>query len=162
MSVTIRPATVDDRESIRRILVSTAIFRDDEISAALELLDRGLNVPRTDDFSVIVAAGTGKDSSTVHGYVLYGPMPKAEGVFDLYWIAVDPARQGQGIGGLLLRFTEQEVRRQNGRLLLIETSSRESYAPTMRFYTHSGYEEVSRVKDFHRIEDDKVILGKHL
>lgn len=162
MSLTIRPATSDDRESIHGTLVSTAIFRDDEIAAALELLDRWIEHPEKEEFTVMVAAADGTDGSAVHGYVLYGPVPKAEGVFDLYWIAVDPAHQGQGIGGLLLRFTEQDVRRRNGRLLLIETSSRESYEAAMRFYRQSGYEEISRIKDFYRIEDDKVIFSKYL
>jgi GNAT superfamily N-acetyltransferase len=53
----------------------------------------------------------------------------AEGVWDLYWIAVDPKHQGQGLGQVLLRFVENEVRRQSGRMLLIETSSKRSYAP---------------------------------
>jgi ribosomal protein S18 acetylase RimI-like enzyme len=85
-----------------------------------------------------------------------------EGVYDLYWIAVDPKRQGQGFGQMLLRFVENEVRRQSGRMLLIETSSKRSYAPTIRFYQQAGYREISRIKDFYRIEDDKVVFCKHL
>ena len=39
--------------------------------------------------------------------------------------------------------------------------SKESYASTMRFYERSGYDEISRIKDFYRIEDDKVVeIGK--
>jgi ribosomal protein S18 acetylase RimI-like enzyme len=98
----------------------------------------------------------------VQGYVCYGPTPHTDGVFDLYWIAVDPKQQGQGIGQLLLRFVENEVRRQRGRMLLIETSSKESYAPTIRFYERSGYEEISRIKDFYRLANDKVVYCKKL
>jgi hypothetical protein len=47
-------------------------------------------------------------------------------------------------------------------MLLIETSSKESYAPTIRFYQRSGYDEISRIKDFYRIEDDKVVFCKKL
>jgi ribosomal protein S18 acetylase RimI-like enzyme len=102
------------------------------------------------------------DGAEVQGYVCHGPTPLTDGVFDLYWIAVDPKRQGQGIGQLLLRFVENEVRRKRGRMLLIETSSKESYASTMRFYERSGYDEISRIKDFYRIEDDKVVYCKKL
>jgi len=98
----------------------------------------------------------------VQGYVCYGPTPRTEGVFDLYWIAVEPSRQGQGFGQLLLKFVENEVRRQNGRMLLIETRSRQSFAPTIRFYQRSGYDEISRIKDFYRIEDDKIVMCKRL
>ena len=47
-------------------------------------------------------------------------------------------------------------------MLLIETSSKESYGPTLRFYQRSGYDEISRIKDFYRIEDDKVVFCKKL
>ena len=77
-------------------------------------------------------------------------------------MAAAQQQQGQGIGQLLLRFVENEVRRQRGRMLLIETSSKESYASTMRFYERSGYDEISRIKDFYRIEDDKVVFCKKL
>jgi ribosomal protein S18 acetylase RimI-like enzyme len=83
-------------------------------------------------------------------------------VYDLYWIAVDPKHQGQGLGQLLLRFVENEVKKHAGRMLLIETSSKRSYAPTIRFYQQAGYHEISRIKDFYRIEDDKVVFCKHL
>jgi len=57
---------------------------------------------------------------------------------------------------------ENEVRRQGGRMLLIETSSRRSNASTLRFYQRAGYHEISRIKDFYRIEDDKVVLSRTL
>ena len=47
-------------------------------------------------------------------------------------------------------------------MLLIETSSKQSYAPTLRFYQRSGYDEISRIKDFYRIECDKVVFCKKL
>ena len=63
---------------------------------------------------------------------------------------------------MLLRFVENEVKKERGRMLLIETSSKESYSSTLRFYERSGYEEISRIKDFYRIEDDKVVFCKRL
>jgi ribosomal protein S18 acetylase RimI-like enzyme len=155
----IRPAAAADRERIREILVATARFSGQEVGWAMELVD-------------LVLAGTKKNEYEAHviedavrrvlGYVLFGPTPMAEGVFDLYWIAVDPQRQGTGVGQLLLRFVESEVRRRDGRMLLIETSSKRSYAPTLRFYQRAGYREISRIKDFYRIEDDKVVFSKNL
>jgi ribosomal protein S18 acetylase RimI-like enzyme len=156
--VNIRPVAVSDRERIQEILVATARFTRQEIGWAMELVDLILQRPLREDYVAHVLDEGGR----VHGYVLYGPTPMADGVFDLYWIAVDPARQGQGLGQLLLRFVENEVRRQSGRMLLIETSSKRSYAPTLRFYQEAGYREISRIKDFYRIEDDKVVFSKSL
>ncbi|MEA2163250.1 MAG: hypothetical protein QOK37_1377 [Thermoanaerobaculia bacterium] len=159
----IRPAESRDRARIHEILIATARFTDVEIRDAMELVDNAENEREKGEYIVHVleepAAGPKR---MIQGYVCYGRTPLTDGVFDLYWIAVDPKQQGQGIGQLLLRFVENEVRRQRGRMLLIETSSKESYAPTVRFYERSGYEEISRIKDFYRIEDDKVVYCKKL
>ena len=156
----IRPAEARDRERIHEILVATAHFTEEEVSCAMELVDKAHDEPEKGDYFVHVADEP--DGGQVHGYVCHGPTPLTDGVFDLYWIAVDPKEQGQGIGQLLLRFVENEVRRKRGRMLLIETSSKESYASTMRFYERSGYDEISRIKDFYRIQDDKVVYCKKL
>ncbi len=152
----IRAAAPSDRGRIHQLLVSTARFTRQEIGWAMELVDLVLGGKPEYEAYVIEPGGT------VQGYVLFGPTPMAEGVWDLYWIAVDPKHQGQGLGQLLLRFVENEVRRQAGRMLLIETSSKRSYAPTVRFYQRAGYREISRIKDFYRIEDDKVVFSKNL
>lgn len=157
----IRPAEPKDRSRIREILVATARFTDDEIRAAVELVDHSLDDgARSEYLTYVLEAPESGPGRMVQGYVTYGATPKTEGVFDLYWIAVDPRHQGQGFGQLLLRFVENEVRRQRGRMLLIETSSKDSYAPTLRFYQRSGYDEISRIKDFYRIECDKIVFSK--
>jgi ribosomal protein S18 acetylase RimI-like enzyme len=153
----IRPAAHSDRERIREILVATARFTRQEVGWAMELVDLVLDHPERREYSVWVL-----DDQGVQGYVCWAPTPLTEGVFDLYWIAVDPKRQGQGLGQMLLKFVENEVRKQSGRMLLIETSSKRSYAPTVHFYQRAGYREISRIKDFYRIEDDKVVFCKNL
>jgi ribosomal protein S18 acetylase RimI-like enzyme len=159
----IRPAEARDRDRIHEILVATARFTEEEVRCAMELVDEAHEQPEKGDYIVhVLEEPESGPRKMVQGYVCYGPTPLTDGVFDLYWIAVDPKRQGQGIGQLLLRFVENEVRRQRGRMLLIETSSKESYAATLRFYERSGYDEISRIKDFYRIEDDKVVYCKKL
>jgi len=159
----IRPAEARDRGRIEEILIATAHFTEEEVRCAMELVDQSQEHPEKGEYVVhVLEEPDSGPKKAVQGYVCYGPTPLTDGVFDLYWIAVDPKQQGQGIGQLLLRFVENEVRRQRGRMLLIETSSKESYASTMRFYERSGYEEISRIKDFYRIEDDKVVYCKKL
>jgi GNAT superfamily N-acetyltransferase len=46
----------------------------------------------------------------------------SDGVWDLGWIGVHPSQQGKGYGKLLLQFVEGIVKKNNARLLLIETS----------------------------------------
>jgi ribosomal protein S18 acetylase RimI-like enzyme len=159
----IRPADPQDRERIHEILVAVARFTEEEIRCAMDLVDQALDQPERGEYLVhVLEEPESGPKKAVQGYVCFGATPLTDGVFDLYWIAVDPRRQGQGFGQLLLRFVENEVRRQRGRMLLIETSSKESYGPTLRFYQRSGYDEISRIKDFYRIEDDKVVFCKKL
>jgi ribosomal protein S18 acetylase RimI-like enzyme len=159
----IRPVVPADRLRIEEILISTARFTSQEVGWAMELVDQSLHLGDRSEYAVhVLEEPDSGPSRAVQGYVCYAPTPLTEGVFDLYWIAVDPHRQGQGIGQVLLRFVENEVRRRDGRMLLIETSSKRSYAPTIRFYQRAGYHEISRIKDFYRIEDDKVVFCKYL
>ena len=157
----IRAVTASDRNRIFEILTATAMFTDDEIAAAMMQVDKCLSDGGRGDYVVHVAEHRDAPSS-VAGFTSYGPTPKAEAVYDLYWIAVDPAFHGRGIGQELLRFVEGEVRAHTGRMLLIETSSRESYRRTQQFYEEFGYEEISRIKDFYRVQHDKVIYCKRL
>ncbi len=159
----IRSATIADRPRIHEILLATALFSRQEVGWAMELVDLAAAHPEKREYEahVLEEPGEGPDQK-VQGYVVFGATPMTEGVFDLYWIAVDPKRHREGLGQLLLRFVENEVRRQAGRMLLIETSSKHSYEPTIRFYRRAGYGEISRIKDFYRIEDDKVVFCKNL
>ena len=159
----IRPAEPKDRDRIHEILVSTARFTEEEVLCAIDLVDQSLEDPEKGEYLVhVLEEPDSGPRRMVQGYVNFGATPLTDGVFDLYWIAVDPKQQGQGFGQLLLRFVENEVRRQNGRMLLIETSSKETYGSTIRFYERSGYSEISRIKDFYRVEDDKIVYCKRL
>ena len=44
----------------------------------------------------------------------------------------------------------------------IEARSRRGYEATIRFYQQAGYEQISKIKDFYRIEDDKLVFSKQL
>ena len=83
-------------------------------------------------------------------------------VFDLYWIAVDPRKQEKGIGKDLLEHAEEFVKNSNGRWLLIETSSKESYRKTRNFYLRNYYSKVAEIKDFYSENDHLIIFGKYL
>src|SRR5512141_1514121 len=102
----IRPMERIDRERIHEILVSTARFTEEEVGWAMAQVDEAIQLPDKKDYIVHVL----EDEGAVQGYVCFGPTPKTVGVWDLYWIAVDPKRQGQGIGAMLLQFVETQVR----------------------------------------------------
>jgi ribosomal protein S18 acetylase RimI-like enzyme len=157
-TVRIRRAAAGDRERMAAILIGTGRFTERETTWALELVDAALSPGGSEYEAVVLEDG----AATVQGWALFGPTPRSEGVYDLYWIAVERDQQRRGYGRALLHHVEEDVLSRNGRMLLIETSSKETYAPTVRFYEQAGYREISRIKDFYRIEDDKLVFSRNL
>jgi ribosomal protein S18 acetylase RimI-like enzyme len=155
--LTIRKMTATDRPAVQEILVQTGMFTAAELDVAMELIDIFLERQDQKDYYIYVAENERKE---VVGYVCYGPTPATEGTFDLYWIAVSPAHQQQGVGKKLLLFTEQEVVRQNGRMIIIETSSQAKYRPTQDFYLRNHYRVEAQIADFYRVGDDRMIFVK--
>jgi ribosomal protein S18 acetylase RimI-like enzyme len=102
------------------------------------------------------------DDESVAGYACFGPHPLTEGTYDLYWIAVDPAARGRGIGHALLSHSEREVCARGGRMLLIETSNTPTYAAARALYGSGGYHVEACVHDFYAPGDDLLIYAKLL
>lgn len=155
-----RPLRRADRGPLLDLLAATGAFSPEEVDVALELIDLGLGDPPSRDYLFRVAASD--DDARVLGYACWGQVPLTEGVYDLYWIAVDPRAQGGGIGRRLMDDAEADVRARGGRMVLVETAGKPSYAATRAFYERIGYREVARIADFYRVGDDKVIYGKTL
>lgn len=132
------------------------MFRPDEVAIALELLDDSL---AGDDAYRFLGAYTGDE---LVGYACWGPTPGTQGTADLYWIVVDPAQQGQGVGTDLLRAVEATLVADQARLLVVETSSRAEYAPTRAFYERRGYAPAARLPGYYAPGDDLVIYLKDL
>ena len=69
--------------------------------------------------------------------------------------------QARGIGSKLLKYSEEQIQKANGRLYLIETSSLPQYEQTRKFYLKHGYEQHAVLKDYYADGDDMVIFRKH-
>jgi len=154
----IRALKPEDREPIRQLLIETDVFSEQEIEIALELIDTVLKKPEHRDYIIFSCV----EGDQILGYYCVGPTPATQGTFDLYWIAVKPSAQGQGIGGKLNTHAEDLVRQEKGRLVIVETSSQPRYERTRMFYLSHGYSEVARIRDYYRVGDDLVVYGKYL
>jgi ribosomal protein S18 acetylase RimI-like enzyme len=157
---TVRVGALDPqhRGRLAEILAATAVFSSDEIDVALELFDES-SVSGAPAYEFV---GAYDDVGALMGYACYGPTPSTNGTYDLYWIAVHPAAQGSGDGSRLLREVERRLAERGGRLLIVETSSRDSYVGTRRFYEARGYAETARVSSFYAPSDDRVVYTKRL
>jgi ribosomal protein S18 acetylase RimI-like enzyme len=158
-TVRIRPMAAADRDAVADLIFSAGNFNPAEIDCALELVDIYLTNDRQTDYNVVVATDA---ASKVNGYACWGPVPLTQGTYDLYWIATHPKARGQGFGHALMKHVEEEVVERNGRILALETSSKDSYTGTVAFYRRLGYSETSRIVDFYDIGDDKIIFVKRL
>ena len=159
--VHIRQLEPRDRPFIEKMVISTGKFTDVEVATALELVDEALGRGEESGYFFAILEH-GNKHPVVRAYACYGPVPLTQGAYDLYWIVVDPASQGKGFGSRLLEYVERDVLRRGGRMILIETSSQESYGATICFYEHSGYHLAARIRNFYRVGDDKLVFQKEL
>jgi ribosomal protein S18 acetylase RimI-like enzyme len=151
----LRPLSAADRRRIEEITRAVLVFRDDEVPVALEVFDGA--VGGSPDY---IALGATVDERLV-GWICWGPTPCTLGTYDLYWMAVDPAMQGSGIGAALLREMEGRLAG-SARLIVVETAGRPDYRPTRAFYEARGYRKASVIPDFYAPGDDQVVYVKAL
>lgn len=157
--IRIRSLLSYDRAPIEGLVVATGKFNDVEVATAVELVDEALEGGEESGY-IFAVLETGKTDPKVRGYACYGPVPLTAAAYDLYWIVVDPASQGSGFGKRLIEFVEQDVVKRGGRMVLIETSSQESYGTTVQFYERRGYILAARIRNFYKAGDDKLIFQK--
>lgn len=157
MKTKIRPMARRDKPAIMKLLAATPEFKPSEVAVAEEVIDSYLKSSYRSGYHVLVA-----ELELLVGYICYGPTPLTKGTWDIYWLAVSQKKQSRGIGGALMAFVEDEIKKAKGRLAIIETSSKPEYERTRRFYRRQGYETVCRLADFYAPGDDKLILRKWL
>jgi ribosomal protein S18 acetylase RimI-like enzyme len=158
MAINIRPMLQKDRPVLMKILQNIPQFKPSEVVVAEEVIDSYLHDPHGSGYHMFVAEA----DSAVVGYICYGLTPLTEYTWDIYWIAVSTEQQRRGIGGALIAHAEDKIREAQGRLIIIETSSKPEYEKTKRFHLSHGYEVIGRIIDFYAPGDDKLILQKRL
>ncbi len=154
----LRPLRPEDGPPLRTLLEATAAFTPGEVEVAAELIASGEDGATPWGYRFTVA----DDEGAVVGYACYGRSWFTEASWDLYWIAVDPIRQRNAVGGKLLAAAESAACAASGRTMLVETGSKPSYEPARRFYEKHGYVEIARIPDFYADGDDKIVFAKRL
>ncbi len=145
------------RAPLADLLARTPEFTREEVDVALELIDAGLAGSR--DYAFFVDED---DAKRARGYICYGRTPMTEGTYDLYWVAVDPACKRSGLGRELVRAMEEEIAREGGWLVRVETAGLDAYEATRAFYGSLGYEVLARIRDFYARGNDLIIYGRYL
>lgn len=148
----------EDRDDVAELLKATGFFSAEEVAIALELVNDRLRLGSQSHYRFLVAG----EGGAVLGFACWGPIPATLDAADLYWIAVHPRVQGQGLGRTLLATAEREIAAQGRHRVYVETSTRPQYNPTRNFYLACGYELVAVLPDYYAIGDGKAIFCKVL
>jgi len=147
-----------DLGAILNLVQGSGFFSAAEVELACELAADRLDRGEQSSYQFLFA----EDDGRVIGYTCYGLIPATVASYDLYWIAVSEAIRGRGLGKALLEKTEELIRRDGGKHIYAETSSRAQYAPTQSFYERCGYAPEAFLRDFYSPGDSKIIYSKVL
>ena len=152
-------AQTQDRDALLEIAARTGVFTPE---AAEGLLGSVLDELASDRLPTghQAAACRLRAGGTLIGWTYFAPDQYAEGVWNLWWIGVDPEHQGLGAGLHLLRHAERVVSSKGGRVLVIETSDAPALARARRFYEAQGYRACGRIPDFYSEGESKVIFAR--
>ncbi len=150
-------AIESDRRTIEDMATRSAVFVADELDALDAVWEEfDLLGPEDSGYEFLVDREDGR----IFGFVCYGPRDLTEGVYDLYYLVVDPEARGQGIGPRLLRAAEAEAREAGARMAVAELPHRPVWETGRRFLVGAGYQVEAAVKDFYAVGTDLEIFVK--
>ena len=148
-----------DMKGIEDILKSTGFFYDFEVEIALGLAEETIKTGSEETGYCWMKIVEGK---RLLAFANYTRNPFSVHSWDLYWIAVHQDSRHRKLGSLLLKAVEEDVRNSGGKILWVDTSGRQLYAPTEAFYSNNGYNLQASLKDFYAPGDPKQVYSKTL
>ena len=153
----IRTARSEDQAKLLAIASATGLFTPPELEGFGDMIGEHLDSEGEEEHCWIA-----DDEDGLVGAAYYAPEAFAAGVWNLYFIGILPSEQGQGRGTALIRHVEADLRARGERLLLVETSSLDSFEQTRTFYRKNEYNEEARIRDYYNPGEDKIIFRKAL
>jgi ribosomal protein S18 acetylase RimI-like enzyme len=156
--ISIRPTEAGDERALLAMARAEPLFSAVEADTVAELLHDYFHLHDHNGYLFLSAV----EDARLMGFSCYGPTPLTEGTFTVYWVCVDVAGRGRGIGRALMRAVETGVRDSGGRLIVLDTSGRTAYAPTRAFYERIGYVRTATIPDYYSPGDDLVLFTRPL
>lgn len=141
-----RALVAADRAAIAALCRGTGFFSAAELAIAEELVADRLVRGTASDYRFVLLDDS---AGSLLGYACYGAIPGTRGAWDLYWIVVDRAAQGGGIGRRLLEAVAADAWAAGATALYAETEGSPLYAPTRAFYAGCGFCLQAVLPDFY-------------
>lgn len=154
----IRPIVPADTPALVAVSGGSGLFGPDELDAVRQLFDE-YHAGNAENGHRSLAF---QEGGRLLGLVYFVPREFTDRVWELLMIAVDASVQRNGIGSRMLQAVEAEARKAEGRLLVIETSSKSGFSRTRQFYRKHGYAQVAHIPDWFADGDGKVVFVKRL
>ena len=149
----IRPLAAGDLPGLKRVIDAVGLFPSDLL----------------DDMAAPFLAGVAEEiwcvlaeAGQILGVAYCVPERMTQGTWNLLLMAVRPDRQGHGLGRRLTLALERQLAARGARLLLVETSGLDGFAPTRAVYRRLGFTEEARIRDFYAAGEDKLVFRKLL
>ena len=149
----IRPIIPHDLPELKTVIDANELFPSEMLD---EMIFDYFNNKNTKDYWFTY------DNGKPVAIAYCAPEKMTEGTWNLYLIAVHPDYQGLGYGTSMLNHIERRLANGGERLLLIETSSLESFEPTREFYRKCGYHQEAQIRNFYQAGEDKIVFYKSL
>ena len=144
--------TEEDQHAVERLAVTTGMFAlGDWDKPNLTALEKG-------HFWIVAI----DDSGQVVGAAYFAPEPVADRLWNTFFLVVSKDLHGKGIGRFIMTHVEDLARIEKIRILIVETSSLESFSQARGFYQSLGYVREAEIRDFYAPGDNKVIFWKSL
>jgi ribosomal protein S18 acetylase RimI-like enzyme len=158
--MSIELARPSDESQIIQVAEKTGVFSGEELSVLREILGVYYHPGPNDAYEFVVYRDGSADS--VAGFGCYGPIPMADRIWDMYWLGVDPAQQGKGIGNLIMKTVEEDLAKRGARTIYLETSDSDHYRAARNLYERRAYERIAHFPDYYAVGEGKVIFRKKL
>lgn len=154
MNQIIRPVTTADVDDLKLVLDSCELFPSDYLD---EMISDYFNNAETEDhwFTFLI-----DEKPVAIGYCI--PEKLTEGTYNLLAIGVSQNAQRKGVASAMMEYIEHQLKQNNGRLLLVETSSDDAQIAARKLYQKIGYKQVAVIDDFWKEGEDKIVFLKQL
>ena len=154
MNEKIRPVTKTDIDGLKQVVDSSELFPSEYLD---EMISDYFNNPDTQDiwFTYIV-----NNKQVAIGYCV--PEKFTDGTYNLLAIGVSQDTQRKGIASQMMNYIEQRLKQNDGRILIVETSSDDAQIGARIFYKKIGYAQEAVIKDFWKDGEDKIVFFKKL
>jgi ribosomal protein S18 acetylase RimI-like enzyme len=96
------------------------------------------------------------------GFACYGWESLTHGTWDLFWVCTLPNARGRGVGSALLREAVKVATAEQGRLMVIYTSSTPPYAAARKLYESHQFTRTAVISDYYNTGDDLYIYSRRL